>query len=663
MGWIGKLSRKPSSPSQFTGYLPPIHNSNLLPCDRRRPKRSRKGSKFCRSVHLQFPTTNQTTTWVKTTPVGGAPEVLEDHTMMNDIVAIGSRTSCNRSNSPQPSSSHVQKTISSEESIQRSEVPQQSAPPPHAGAASANESLIQLLSRDMVHSLLVQETAARAFEVILPSELEDSSNSNDDSLLCPSNLLDSIADRVVQSLQQQLQEGRDSTVGGGQASTDRSLRDMLRKGLAMEDDDDENDDDEDDKDGGGTAATFSASTMFTDDEESQQCEVTNVPTEAAKRLAAGDRWDPDFWYGGNTQQQCRNTAPSRASTAPESTEEPETSDRIVPNASKYTKKGQSHAQPNISRYKFLKGRGYEISSSFDSNNHLEEKNHASILSDITGLTDVSLSLSKAKHLNTTNSTITRKEPVTKSKFVSTPERSQRSERSKESSEKLPMKEASETHRGKSTNVAPPPTASPTAWRAPLSDRRLSNRSDPKVKPSRTTALDSTVAPNYTTKRPSTVRVPSLPSPVAPVSPIKAPPRTSPPIYRKKRVRFSYVHVRHYERILCLNPACSRGPSVGIGWGFVSQEPPATSSGMSLDAWEDARRRIRSPSELLLSRSYREALIREWGYSEREMAAAVRELNKLRSNRRQTVNNLGAQKMEETVEAVFLKVKKLLLLKK
>ena len=126
---------------------------------------------------------------------------------------------------------------------------------------------------------------------------------------------------------------------------------------------------------------------------------------------------------------------------------------------------------------------------------------------------------------------------------------------------------------------------------------------------------------------------------------------------QRSVTFSEVQVRQYERILCENPACSAGPSIGIGWRFVEQNP------LHVDEWEGKNRKGRSQSELLLSRASREKLIRKLGYSERDIAAAVRELNKVRALRRQTVNNLGAQKMEEAVESVRSKVKSILFLQR
>jgi hypothetical protein len=124
----------------------------------------------------------------------------------------------------------------------------------------------------------------------------------------------------------------------------------------------------------------------------------------------------------------------------------------------------------------------------------------------------------------------------------------------------------------------------------------------------------------------------------------------------KSVTFSTVRVRHYERILCDNPAASSGLSIGIGWRFAEEGVP-----VCVEEWQSTRCRGRSQSELQLSRSERDDLVKQLGYTEREVAAMRRELNRCRANRRQTVNNLSAQRVEETVESVKTKVKSMLFL--
>jgi hypothetical protein len=100
------------------------------------------------------------------------------------------------------------------------------------------------------------------------------------------------------------------------------------------------------------------------------------------------------------------------------------------------------------------------------------------------------------------------------------------------------------------------------------------------------------------------------------------------------LRFGKVVVRNYERILSDNPAGTKGPSIGLGWEFVEQH-------YDIEDWEMERGSLREPSELLLNRHQREELLRDLGYTKRDIATAVQDGNKIKSQRQQTINNLEA----------------------
>ena len=119
----------------------------------------------------------------------------------------------------------------------------------------------------------------------------------------------------------------------------------------------------------------------------------------------------------------------------------------------------------------------------------------------------------------------------------------------------------------------------------------------------------------------------------------------------RSVSFDSVEIRCYERILDINPCTSSGPSVGLGWKYV-QIPPK-----KVD--EVVPKPCTSASSMVLSRDVREAIVRDLGYSQREIASAIRISLKAKNQRRQTVNNLHAQRMEEMVEKSSRKVKRLL----
>jgi hypothetical protein len=121
------------------------------------------------------------------------------------------------------------------------------------------------------------------------------------------------------------------------------------------------------------------------------------------------------------------------------------------------------------------------------------------------------------------------------------------------------------------------------------------------------------------------------------------------------LRFDKVVVRKYTRILNDNPACTKGPSVGLGWEFDQEA-------FDIEDYEMERGRLRRTHELMLNRAQREKLVRDLGYTERDIAAAVRGANKIKSQRRQTINNLGATQMEEAVENAARRVKNIIFLR-
>jgi hypothetical protein len=112
----------------------------------------------------------------------------------------------------------------------------------------------------------------------------------------------------------------------------------------------------------------------------------------------------------------------------------------------------------------------------------------------------------------------------------------------------------------------------------------------------------------------------------------------------RSVTFGHVHVRIHQRCISDHPACTNGPAIGIDWPSRTLRKP-----IDMDEWEMERGRWRRPSDLVLSRHDREDLLREWGYTDKDIAASVREINRVKAMRRQTVNNLGIQKMEEAME--------------
>jgi hypothetical protein len=128
--------------------------------------------------------------------------------------------------------------------------------------------------------------------------------------------------------------------------------------------------------------------------------------------------------------------------------------------------------------------------------------------------------------------------------------------------------------------------------------------------------------------------------------------------RTTKVVFGNVYVRDYERILSTNPSCTCGPPIGIGWRFTPEK------GWPVDQYEEMREGYRRcHSELLMPREAREDILRELGYSSLDLAKAVRLTIRSKNQRRQTVNNLGAARLEENLERAGRRVKNLFHVKK
>lgn len=127
------------------------------------------------------------------------------------------------------------------------------------------------------------------------------------------------------------------------------------------------------------------------------------------------------------------------------------------------------------------------------------------------------------------------------------------------------------------------------------------------------------------------------------------------------VRFDKVHIRYHKMIVCDNPGnTGGGPSLGLGWRYhpVSMEK-------SVDDYERERRRHRCRgSALAWNRHEREQIaLHHLGCTRKEMVEMVRRINRIKIQRRQTVNNLGAEKMEAAVENVSRKFKHLFTIKR
>lgn len=125
-----------------------------------------------------------------------------------------------------------------------------------------------------------------------------------------------------------------------------------------------------------------------------------------------------------------------------------------------------------------------------------------------------------------------------------------------------------------------------------------------------------------------------------------------------KVKFGTVTVRDFQRILGDNPSCKAGAPLSIGWKVESVVLHPTP-----EAHDLARGRpSRNSGNLILTRDERHDILVKLGYSDREIAQAVRAVIKDKNRRRTTVNNLAASNVEEKLESVSTGLKRMLFLK-
>ena len=131
---------------------------------------------------------------------------------------------------------------------------------------------------------------------------------------------------------------------------------------------------------------------------------------------------------------------------------------------------------------------------------------------------------------------------------------------------------------------------------------------------------------------------------------------------QRAVHFSTVSVRYHATVLGVNPFCTSGPPISLGW---YHDPSLADSNVPIDEYESFSHPTAPKSEwdLALSRAERERRLLDAGYSRDKIAAAIRETNRVKDQRRQTVLTLGASGAQEFAESVGRSTKKALLLRK
>lgn len=126
----------------------------------------------------------------------------------------------------------------------------------------------------------------------------------------------------------------------------------------------------------------------------------------------------------------------------------------------------------------------------------------------------------------------------------------------------------------------------------------------------------------------------------------------PKLPTERTIGFSRVQIRYYEQILSDNPSVTSGPPIGIGWKYRAMKQD-----LSVDAWEYKQQPSRRYlTGLLTTREDRMTLLCNLGYTQREIAVAVREVLRVKSNRVQTFNNARLEGIEEAIESTTRRLK-------
>ena len=117
--------------------------------------------------------------------------------------------------------------------------------------------------------------------------------------------------------------------------------------------------------------------------------------------------------------------------------------------------------------------------------------------------------------------------------------------------------------------------------------------------------------------------------------------------RAGSLTFGHVSIREYERILGDNPSVTSGPPLSIGWRYAP-EPIK----LDVETFESGKGLPRASSEFLVPKAVREKILREHAdTSRRDIAAAVRNIQKQKQQRRNTVVNIPMAGTQEKIEKV------------
>lgn len=123
------------------------------------------------------------------------------------------------------------------------------------------------------------------------------------------------------------------------------------------------------------------------------------------------------------------------------------------------------------------------------------------------------------------------------------------------------------------------------------------------------------------------------------------------------VRFDTVEFRHYHPVLGDNPSTSSGAPIGIGWSYN----PKDTIMVDLEEYERAYEGLRrTKKELAIPSHVREAMLREAGYSRRDIKLAVDINRRVKAKRISSVQQQKIDPIRKWVETMKHGVRRLIL---
>eukprot|EP00527_Entomoneis_sp_CCMP2396_P004915 CAMPEP_0198142398 /NCGR_PEP_ID=MMETSP1443-20131203/5193_1 /TAXON_ID=186043 /ORGANISM="Entomoneis sp., Strain CCMP2396" /LENGTH=267 /DNA_ID=CAMNT_0043805391 /DNA_START=81 /DNA_END=884 /DNA_ORIENTATION=+ len=122
---------------------------------------------------------------------------------------------------------------------------------------------------------------------------------------------------------------------------------------------------------------------------------------------------------------------------------------------------------------------------------------------------------------------------------------------------------------------------------------------------------------------------------------------------KKNVKFDCIHFRNYSQTLGDNPSCSYGPPISLDWKYEE------GGQIGLEEYEATRGARRKLRQMLLNYYHRKNIL-QWkvGFTEEELKDAQKQAENIKRQRSLTRAMLPACKVEEVMQSMCRKAKRL-----